>query len=232
MNVLGLIAARGGSKGIPRKNVLPVAGKPLIAWTIDAALASRHVRRLLLTTDDSEIAQVAQAHGAQVPFLRPPELALDTSPVIDAVEHALRWVEKTDGHLPEYVLLLQPTSPLRTTQDIDAAIDLALSRQADAVLSVCEASPHPYLARRISDDGQLEDFLPMPGKPARRQDYPPAYVLNGAVYVNRVSTLLATRSFQPPGSLAYVMPVERSCDIDAPVDLLIAESLLKKNGSH
>jgi len=231
LNVVAIISARGGSKGIPRKNVLPVAGKPLIAWTIEAALGSAKLSRLLVSTDDAEIAHVSREHGAQVPFLRPSELARDESPVIDAVEHALRWVERTEGQLPEYVLLLQPTSPLRTTADIDAAIDLAEVRRADAVLSVCEASPHPYLARRVTANGSLEDFIDLPSKPGRRQDYPPAYVLNGAIYVNRVEALLASRNFQPPGAIAYVMPVERSCDIDAPIDLQIAESILK-NGSH
>src|SRR5262249_33542953 len=133
MSILGLISARGGSKGLPRKNVLPVAGKPLIAWTIGAALSSRKLSRLLVTTDNQEIAEVARAYGAEVPCLRPAELARDESPVIEAVEHALRWVEKEKGEMPEYVLLLQPTSPLRTTADIDGAIDLACSRNADAV---------------------------------------------------------------------------------------------------
>ena len=231
MSVIALISARGGSKGIPRKNVLPVAGKPLIAWTIAAALGSRKLSRLLVTTDDAEIAEVARAQGAEVPFLRPAELARDESPVIEAVEHALRWVETSDGALPEYVLLLQPTSPLRTTADIDGAIDLAYLRNADAVLSVCEASPHPYLARKIDRDGALGDFIDLPTKPVRRQEYPPAYVLNGAIYVNRVQSLLTSRNFQPPGALAYVMPVERSCDIDTPVDMQIAELLLN-NGRH
>ncbi len=230
MNIVGIISARGGSKGIPRKNVLPVAGKPLIAWTIAAALGSRKLSRLLISTDDSEISEVARAHGAEVPFLRPAELARDESPVIDAVEHALRWVEKENGEMPEYVLLLQPTSPLRTTVDIDGAIDLAYSRNADAVLSVCEASPHPYLARKIDRDGTMGDFIDLPTRPVRRQEYPAAYVLNGAIYVNRVTSLLTTRSFQPPGALAYIMPVERSCDIDTAVDMQIAELLLKNAG--
>ncbi len=231
MAIIALISARGGSKGIPRKNVLPIAGKPLIAWTIAAALGSRKLSRLLVSTDDVEIAEVAREHGAEVPFLRPAELARDDSPVIDAVEHALRWFERTEGNLPEYMLLLQPTSPLRTTADIDGAIGLAYERRAEAVLSVCEASPHPYLARSIARDGSLGDFTDQPAKPARRQDYPPAYVLNGAIYVNRVESLLVSRNFQPPGALAYVMPVERSCDIDAPIDLQIAELLLQ-NGCH
>jgi CMP-N,N'-diacetyllegionaminic acid synthase len=227
LNVVALIPARGGSKGIPRKNVLPVAGKPLIAWTIAAALRSRKLSRILVSTDDAEIAQVAREYGAEAPFLRPPELARDESPVIDTVEHALRWVERAAGNLPDYVLLLQPTSPLRTTEDIDGAIDFAYARGAEAVLGVCEASPHPYLARRIAQDGSLDDFIVVPTRPARRQDFPPAYVLNGAIYLNRVESLLASRTFQPPGTLAYPMPAERSCDIDTPLDLQIAEMILK-----
>jgi CMP-N,N'-diacetyllegionaminic acid synthase len=227
MGIVALISARGGSKGVPRKNVLPVAGKPLIAWTIAAALGSRQIDRLIVTTDDAEIAEVSRLHGAEVPFLRPAELARDESPVIDAVEHALRWLEHDSRTMPEYVVLLQPTSPLRTTADIDGAVALAKSRNADAVLSVCEASPHPYLTRRIEANGRLEDFLDLAAKPVRRQDYPPAYTLNGAIYVNRVAPLLASRCFQPPGALAYVMPPERSCDIDTPLDLKVAELLLQ-----
>lgn len=227
MRIIAVISARGGSKGVPRKNVLPVAGKPLIAWTIAAALGSRQVSRLIVSTDDPEIAHVAREHGAEVPFLRPSEMARDDSPVIDAVEHALHWVERSEGRLPDYVVLLQPTSPLRQTADIDGAIDLACARNADAVLSVCEASPHPYLARRLGKDGSLADFIDLPSKPNRRQDYPPAYVLNGAIYVNRVAPLLASRNFQPPGALAYPMPAERSCDIDTHLDLQIAELLLQ-----
>ena len=228
MNVVALITARGGSKGIPRKNLAPVAGKPLIAWTIAAALASRHVSRVLVSTEDAETAAVSRAHGAEVPFLRPPELAHDDSTSFDVAAHALRWLAEHDHSEPDYLLLLQPTSPLRTAADIDGAIDLSRERDADAVLGVCEASPHPYLARRVDDRGVLADFIPLAQKPSRRQEYPPAYILNAAIYLNRPASLLATRSFQPPGALAYIMPQERSLDIDSPWELRLADLLLRE----
>jgi CMP-N-acetylneuraminic acid synthetase len=125
------------------------------------------------------------------------------------------------------LLYLQPTSPLRTSADIDGAIRLALDRQADAVLGVCEASPHPWLARKISGEGVLGDFFPLVEKPVRRQDYPPAYMINGALYLNRAASLRAARTFQPPGTLAYVMPPERSLDIDAPWEMRFVDFLLR-----
>lgn len=228
MNVVALITARGGSKGIPRKNLAPVAGKPLIAWTIAAARGSKHVSRVLVSTDDPEIAEVSRAHGAEVPFLRPAELARDDSTSFDVAAHTLHWLAEHDHDEPDYLLLLQPTSPLRAAADIDGAIELARDRNADAVLAVCEASPHPYLARQIDDRGVLADFIPLAQKPSRRQDYPPAYMLNAAIYLNRPASLLATRSFQPPGALAYIMPQERSLDIDSPWELRLADLLLRE----
>lgn len=227
MTVVALIPARGGSKGIPRKNIAPLAGRPLIAWTITAALASGRLQRVIVSTDDEEIAHVAREHGAEVPFLRPPELAGDESTAVDVALHALDALG-TPG--PDALLLLQPTSPLRSATDICDAIDLAEQSQADAVIGICEATPHPYLARSLDADGKLRNFSTVPPQLTRRQDYPPAYVLNGAIYLNRCASLRATRSFEPPGALGFIMPPERSIDIDAPLDLQIAESLLKNAG--
>lgn len=228
MNVVALITARSGSKSIPRKNVIPVGGKPLIAWTIAAALGSRNVSRVLVSTDDPEIAEVSRTHGAEVPFLRPAELAQDDSTSFDVAAHALRWLAEHDHAEPDYLLLLQPTSPLRAAEDIDGAIDLARERNADAVLAVCEASPHPYLARSVDERGVLSDFIHLAKKPSRRQEYPAAYMLNAAIYLNRPASLLASRSFQPPGALAYIMPQERSLDIDSPWELRIADLILRE----
>jgi CMP-N,N'-diacetyllegionaminic acid synthase len=227
LNVVALITARGGSKGIPRKNLAPVAGKPLIAWTIAAALGAKCVSRVLVSTDDPEIAEVSRQCGAEVPFLRPAELAEDHSTSFDVAAHALRWLSEHDRDEPDYLLLLQPTSPLRTAADIDGAIALARERNADAVLAVCEASPHPYLARRVDERGQLSDFISLAQKPSRRQEYPAAYMLNAAIYLNRPASLLATRSFQPPGALAYVMPQERSLDVDSSWELRLVDLLLR-----
>lgn len=211
--VLALVTARGGSKGLPRKNVLPAGGRPLIAWTIGAATGAEFVSRVAVSTDDDEIMEAARAWGADVPFQRPPALASDTAASIDVVLHAL---EQLPGY--DYVVLLQPTSPLRTAADIDAALRLAEASGAPACVSVCEAAQSPYWMYRLDGDGRLASLLESPVTASRRQDLPPVYVLNGAIYVARVDWLRETRSFLGTGCIAYPMPVERSLDIDTPED--------------
>jgi len=229
LRVVALVLARGGSKGVPGKNIALVGGKPLIAWTIEAALASTRICRLILSTDDDEIAELARAHGCEVPFRRPPELARDESTGFDVCVHALRWIEGHEGRRPDFLLVLQPTSPLRTTADIDAVIDLATETRAPAVVSVSEASQHPYNVRRLDAAGALHDFLPVTDKPERRQDFPPAYALNGALFLATPEAVLDQSTFEPPGTLAYVMPRERALDIDTPLDLQLADLLLRRS---
>lgn len=223
---LGLVTARRGSKGLPGKNIRVVGGKPLIAWTLEAARNAALLDQVVVSTDDREIAETARRWGADVPFLRPAELARDESPHIDVVLHALAWLDEREEYRPDYVALLQPTSPLRTGEDIDGAVSLAREKNADAVVSVCETHDHPYLVRRLTADGRLEEFVPCPLAYARRQDLPPAYALNGAIYVNRRETLLASRTLCPAGALAYPMPVERSLQVDTVWDLRLAEYIL------
>jgi CMP-N,N'-diacetyllegionaminic acid synthase len=220
------VVARGGSKSIPRKNLARLAGRPLIAWTIEAALRCRAVDRVVVSTDDDEIAAVARAQGAEAPFLRPPDLAQDDTPTMPVVIHALRWLEVEQGYLPDVVLLLQPTSPLRTADDITSAMALAHERSADSVVSVSTALSHPYLAKRITTDGRLEDFMAHP-KVERRQDLEPAYSLNGAIYLARRAHLLETQTFYGPKTYAYVMPPERSLDVDTPWDLHVCDLILR-----
>jgi CMP-N-acetylneuraminic acid synthetase len=228
MDILAIVTARGGSKGLPRKNILPLAGKPLIAWTIEAARQSQVATRLIVSTDSQEIADVSRAWGAEVPFLRPPELARDESPHIAVVLHALQWLEAQEGSRPARVLLLQPTAPLRSAEDIRGAVSLADRHVAAAVVSVCETAHHPFLAKRILEDGTLADSVAADGVSyLRRQALPPAYVLNGAIYLNRAESLLRDRTFVPKGARAYVMPVERSLDIDTAWDLHLAELILR-----
>jgi CMP-N,N'-diacetyllegionaminic acid synthase len=223
--VIGLITARGGSKGIPRKNIMPIAGHPLLWWTITAAKQARRLSRLIVSTDDPEIAQLAREYGAEVPFERPSALAQDNTPHIPVMLHALDWLENNGG-LSEYLFLLQPTSPLRTTEDIDAAIALATERRVDGVVGVVEANRHPYLIKKILSDGVLEDYVANPQGHVLRQDFPPAYAVNGAVYVNRCSSLRRDRTILPKGTLAYPMPVARSLDLDSPLDFMLVEQLL------
>jgi CMP-N,N'-diacetyllegionaminic acid synthase len=231
LDIVAIITARGGSKGIPQKNIKSVAGKPLIAWTIEAALQSDKLRRVIVSTDDEKIAQVALGLGAEVPFLRPDDLAQDTSTHVSVVEHALAWLSEHDHDDPGYILLLQPTSPLRTAQDIDRAVEIAESRQACAVVGVCEMHPHPYLSKRILEDGTLDDWIEGAKTISlRRQDLPPAYCINGAIYLVQREVFLSERTFFPRGGMAYVMPVERSLDIDTPWDLYLAELILSNKG--
>lgn len=226
IDVVGLITARGGSKGIPRKNVKLLAGKPLIAWTIEAALKSGKLSRIIVSTDDDEIIQVAQAWGAETPFVRPTEVSQDNSPHILAVEHAIHWLEEHEHTRPEYILLLQPTSPLRMAEDINAAIEIAAGNQAEAVVSISETKHHPYLTKHILPNGLLADFVSTDLSYLRRQDLPPAYAINGAIYLNRSDSLLNARTFLPPNTYGYVMPLERSLDIDSPWDFYLTELIL------
>ncbi len=226
-NVLALVVARGGSKGIPGKNLHPVAGRPLIEYTFDAAKNSRMLSRTILSTDSPEIAEAARRCSIEVPFLRPAELAADDSPVLDAAQHALSWLEPRESYLPDYVLLLQATSPLRTAKDIDAAIAMAFEGDLDAVVSVSAAEQHPLLMKRLDENGCLAPFIESPLSQSRRQALPQAFAVNGAIYLVRRTVLLEMESWCPPGAGAYLMPAERSLDIDTPWDMRIAETILR-----
>jgi CMP-N,N'-diacetyllegionaminic acid synthase len=235
MEVVAIVTARGGSKSIPGKNLVPLCGKPLIAWTIEAARNSPSVARVLMSTDDDRIAATARRFGAETPFQRPAELSQDASPHIDVVLHAVEWLRTHEDYVPDYTLLLQPTSPLRSSVDIEAAIRLAREKQLEAVVSVCEAREHPYLTQRIAEDGTLHNFVNHNLAYMRRQDLPPAVVFNGALYLTRRTALLEQRSFLPRGTVAYVMPHERSWDIDDLWDLAFVELVMNRmnsEGSH
>lgn len=224
---LALIPARAGSKRLPNKNLLPVAGKPLIAWTIEAALASGCFDRVLVSTDSEALADIAREHGAEVPFLRPAECSSDTASSMDVIRHALTWLEAESG-VPETTTLLQPTSPLRTSDDIRAAFARFRDTGADSVVSVSEAEHSPLWSNTLPDDGSLAGFLRPEVLGKRSQDLPTYYRLNGAIYIARTASLLTQRSFLGMNSYAYVMPAERAVDIDHRADLLLADILLRE----
>jgi CMP-N-acetylneuraminic acid synthetase len=220
MTVFALIPARGGSKGIPRKNIREIAGKPLIAWTIEAARTARGVDAVVVSTEDNEIAEVARAWGAEVPFLRPVGLAADETPGIDPVLHTITLLPQYDA-----VLLLQPTSPLRSSADIEGLLALAGQTGAPSIVSLCESPVHPDWMYRMDQDNRINPLLSTP--PAtRRQDLPPVYALNGALYYARTAWLQEQRNFIGPGTLGYPMPEERSIDIDDWLDWRFAELFL------
>lgn len=219
--VLALIPARGGSKGLPGKNIRPVAGRPLVAWTIEAARAAAAPDQVVLSSDDEAIMAVAREWGCEVPFRRPEALATDEASSIDVVLHAL-------GALPgfDFVMLLQPTSPLRTAADIDAACALLATTSAPSCVSVAPAEQSPYWMVRLDERQRMAPILPLPPGVTRRQDLPAAYVLNGAIYIADCAWLREQRSFVGEGTVAYVMPAERSIDIDTLADTREAERLL------
>ena len=229
---LALVPARGGSRGIPHKNRARVGGKPLIAWTIAAARLSRRVDRVIVSTDCEEIAGLSKALGADVPFLRAAELARDDTPGIAPVLDALDRLESLGSARPGWVVQLQPTSPLRTAADIDAALRVAETSGADSVVSVVEASQPPEWTQRIDAEGRLRPFLSNAATPRRRQELAPAYVLNGAISAARPDALRQRASFLGPDTAAYVMPAERSIDVDTPFDLEIADFLLRRRDAQ
>jgi CMP-N,N'-diacetyllegionaminic acid synthase len=223
MTLLALIPARGGSKGIPRKNIRSFCGKPLLQWTIDVALSAPSVDRIVVSTEDPEIAEVALSVGAEVPFLRPAELAADYSPGIAPVLHALEQLPMVSD-----VLLLQPTSPLRLVDDVEAILALLRQTRQHSAVSVTPSSKHPSLMYGLSPQHQLEPLLVVP-KVACRQQLPPAYTLNGALYLASRSFLERERSFLTEETLGYLMPLERSVDIDTPLDWQFAEFLMAQH---
>lgn len=225
--ILALIPARGGSKRLPRKNVKPLAGKPLIAWTIERARQSRYIDRIIVSTEDRHIAAVSRKFGAEVPFMRPKKLAGDTANGMDVVFHSIAWME-TNSDRFDLILLLQPTSPLRTADDIDAAIELLFSKKAKAVVSICESEHHPYWANTIPESGSMKGFIEPEIKNKNRQELPVFYRLNGALYIAYINYLSSNKSFLGDETFAYVMPPERSVDIDTHLDFIIADALLDK----
>jgi CMP-N,N'-diacetyllegionaminic acid synthase len=224
-NNLGVIPARGGSKSIPRKNAKVIAGKPLLAWTVESALRSKTLNQVIVSTDDEEIAGIGRKWGARVPFIRPFELAQDDTPTLPVIQHAVSWLESTEGYIPEIVLLLQPTSPLRRTEHIDQAVELLLQTGADSVVSVCLSEQSPYWMKRLEGD-RVFPFLNKAPEYTRRQDLPRVYRLNGALYATRYDVLMRQRRILGEDTRAIVMDAESSIDIDSQLDFKIAEMLL------
>jgi CMP-N,N'-diacetyllegionaminic acid synthase len=223
-SVLALVIARGGSKSVPRKNLRELGGKPLLAWTLEAAAGSRYIDRTVVSTDDVEIMMLAERLGADVPFMRPAELAEDDTPAMDVVRHALATLDCRY----DYLALLQPTSPLRTSGDIDGCLALCDSAGAPAAVSVTEATKSPYWMYRLGPELQMTALMPPP-RPTRRQDIPSVYELNGAVFVARTEWLATAQDFLGPECRAYVMPAERSIDIDSELDLQFVSAVLRRH---
>ena len=220
---LAIIPARGGSKRLPRKNVLDLCGKPLISWSIEAGLKSKYIDKLIVTSDDEEILYISKRYGADI-IVRPDELSNDTATTFDAIKHTIDNTNKYD-----YIVLLQPTSPLRNEKNIDEAIELLESKNADAIVSVSEMEHSPLWSNTIDDSLSMKGFLKDEILNKRSQDLEKYYRLNGAIYICKTDKLLEEKSFFLTENIfAYKMPQKQSIDIDTQLDLLIAKVITGK----
>ena len=236
MNIIGVIPARGGSKGVPKKNIKPLAGRPLLAWTIDAARASRHITRLIVSTDSQEIADVARECGAEIPFLRPAVISGDLATDVQFLQHAIHFLKEKEGYEPDIVLRLPPTSPLRTAEHIDEGIEKLLAMPyADSVRPITEAPKHPYKMWRIDENGiflvpflnkEFTGFDEPQNLP--RQLFPKVYVHTGAMDVMRLTTLMDQQSTSGKKVGYFFMAPDDSINIDSSIDFEIAEILMKR----
>lgn len=224
--ILGIIPARGGSKRIPRKNIIDLCGKPLIYYTINAAINSELISRFIVSTDNKEIAEISKQFGAEVPFLRPKELAEDTSSTLDVLIHAINFLKEQENYHPDIVVILEPTSPLRTSNDIDAGINLHKKYNADSVVGVVKTDHwHPIRAKKISN-GILADYCIEEKEIRRRQDLPPAYFRNGAFYSSNVEIIMDGKLYGDK-IFPYIMPDYRSIDINSMIDLMLASKIIE-----
>jgi len=227
LRILGIIPARGGSKGIPRKNIKLLAGKPLLQYTAEAALGSKRLARVILTTEDPEIAELGRKCGLEVPFLRPLELAEDDTPTLPVLQHAVQVLEET-GECFDAICLLQPTSPLRTSEDIDACIKLFLEKDADCVMTVLPVPAHynPHWVYFPGPDGCLHLSTGEPEPIPRRQMLPPAFHRDGSVYVTRRDVLMEKNSLYGSKAAGYSIDPNRSMNLDTMEDWERAEAAL------
>lgn len=229
IKTIGIIPARGGSKGIPGKNLAPLLGKPLIQWTIEASKGSNRLSNIVLSSDDDEIIAVARKAGIDVPFKRPHGLASDDALVIDVITHTLEWLRKNRQAEYDYVCLIQPTAPLTIAEDYDSAIKLAIENNADTVISIrSSGSFHPAYMCLLEENDRVKWYVENPpwGSMPRRQDLPPVHIRCGNVYVIKTSLILNHRKLYGEKLFAYNIPDDRAIDIDTPMDLKLAEFIL------
>jgi len=225
-NITAIIPARGGSKSVPRKNIRLLNGKPLMYYTIKEAQSSNYIHRLFVSTEDSEIAEIAKGYGAEV-VPRPVELAQDDTPSLPVYQQVIEHLEEVGTFYPDVVVILQPTSPLRTAEDIDDAIEELLRIDCDSVVSVCEAEHPPEWMCKLEGD-RLKFMIEGGNRVTRRQDAPRTYRLNGAVYVTTRDIIMKQNMITGDDTRAYIMPLERSIDIDTDLDFKLAEILISE----
>ena len=226
--ILAIIPARGGSKRIPKKNIKKLNGKHIIIYTIEAALQSKYQMRIIVTTDDKETARISKEHGAEVPFIRPKNLAQDETATLPVLQHTINYLRNKANYYPEIIVLLQPTSPFRQAKHIDEAFDLFLNNEVDSIVSLCEADYSPYWLRRIDKYGRVFPLLECKQKYKRIQDEPKVYRLNGAIYITKVDIIMKSNKLLGSNTMAYIMKKEYSIDIDTDLDFKLAQLILKE----
>lgn len=226
--IIGIIPARGGSKGVPRKNIKLLNGIPLILFTIKPALNCKVITDVVVTTDDEEIRKIAQENGAKAPFLRPKELATDNALAVPTIKHALLEMEKIENKKYDYVVMLQPTAPLRTREDIENALKLLIEKGADGIISVVEVGNYHPMKMKKFEGERLIDYEKPPVENPPRQILPKVYIVNGAIYATKRDVFVEKETFKGDYCLGYIMPPERSVNIDNEIDFKVAEYLLKK----
>lgn len=232
MGIIAIIPARGRSKSIPRKNIRLLGGKPLIVHTIEIALKCQLLDRVIVSTDDQEIAAISKKYGAEVPFLRPKELALDTTPILPVLQHAISFLEQNEKANIDIVVLLQPTSPFREVSDIEDCIKRLRNEKAESVVTVCEVEHNPYFVMMKFENDNLVPFLKTKKLITRRQDAPKVYRLNGAVYAIRRNVLMNKGKIFTNKTKAIIMPQLRSIDLDRELDFEFAEFLIEAGYAH
>ena len=227
-NILGIIPARGGSKGVPKKNIKLLNGKPLIAYTIEEAKKSKYLTDFIVSTDDTEIKKISSQYGAEVPFLRPKKLSTDKALAVPTIQHAVTEMEKIKKIKYDYIIMLQPTAPLRIAKDIDNALKKLITSNADGIISVIDVGNYHPMKMKIFKDEYLFDYKKPPVENPPRQSLPKVYIVNGAIYATKRDVFMTKNTFKGKKCLGHLMPEERSVNIDNEIDFLIAEYYLKK----
>lgn len=228
---LAIIPARGGSKGLPRKNIKELCGKPLIAWSIEAGLKSKYIDEVVVSTDYQEIADIAKKYGATVPFLRPDYLASDTATSFDAVKHTIDFYKDELGKEFDYIILLEPTSPLREVDDIDRSIEYLLNSKADSIVGISKTEDqNPAFLIEKDTNNYLIGYKNKDMKVLRRQDINDVYFFEGTIYISKIDTLLKKKTFYHETTIGYEVPKYKSLEIDDLDDFIMVEAMMKHKG--
>ena len=231
IKIVSIIPARGGSKRIIKKNIKIILNKPLIQYTIEQSLKSKYITDLIVTTDSTAIKEVAEKYKREVPFLRPENLSGDNALAIPTIQHATLEYEKIKDIEYDYIIMLQPTAPLRMAFDIDETLGLLITHNSDSVISIVDVDNYHPMKMKIVEDGLLKDFKKPPTENPPRQTLPPVYIVNGAIYATRRDVLLIDSSFIGEKCLPYIMPRNRSVNIDNIEDFIIAEYFFNKRSN-